>query len=99
MADSGLIAPDVVLFLDLPLEEAAKRGQYGDERYENLEFQRKVSDVYSRLKEQNWKVFSMIFSSYILYSTQYVFFIWFTSLCVLALINETSLINIFYFLV
>lgn len=61
MADSGLIAPDVVLFLDLPLEEAAKRGQYGDERYENLEFQRKVSDVYSRLKEQNWKVFSMIF--------------------------------------
>ncbi|XP_046853431.1 thymidylate kinase-like [Xenia sp. Carnegie-2017] len=56
MADSGLIAPDVVLFLDLPLEEAAKRGKYGDERYENLEFQRKVSDVYSRLKEQNWKI-------------------------------------------
>ncbi|CAB4025580.1 thymidylate kinase-like isoform X1, partial [Paramuricea clavata] len=53
--DSGLIAPDVVLYLDMPLEEAAKRGQYGGERYEKLEFQKKVSNIYSKLNEENWK--------------------------------------------
>jgi dTMP kinase len=40
----------------MPLEEAVKRGQYGGERYEKLEFQRKVSNIYSKLKEDNWKV-------------------------------------------
>jgi dTMP kinase len=54
--DSGLIAPDVVLYLDMPLEEASKRGEYGGERYEKLEFQKEVSNVYSKLKEDNWKV-------------------------------------------
>jgi dTMP kinase len=54
-----LIAPDVVLYLDMPLEEAAKRGQYGGERYEKLEFQKKVSNIYSKLKEENWKVRSL----------------------------------------
>ncbi|XP_028405572.1 thymidylate kinase-like [Dendronephthya gigantea] len=56
LPDSGLIAPDIVLYLDMPLEEAAKRGQYGGERYEKLEFQRRVSNIYSVLKEENWKV-------------------------------------------
>lgn len=54
--DSGLIAPDVVLYLDMPPEEASKRGKYGEERYEKVEFQKKVSNVYLKLKSNYWKV-------------------------------------------
>ncbi len=38
--DKGLIAPDVVLYLDLSIEESMKRGEFGNERYEKQEFQR-----------------------------------------------------------
>ena len=51
-----MIAPDIVLYLCMPPEEASKRGEYGEERYEKVEFQRKVAKVYSKLKCSNWKV-------------------------------------------
>lgn len=60
------MAPDLVLYLDMPIEEASKRGEYGAERYEKVEFQRKVSNVYSKLKDSNWKVNSCIFCFHIL---------------------------------
>jgi thymidylate kinase len=31
--DKGLPAPDVVIYLDLPVEKAMERGQFGEERY------------------------------------------------------------------
>ena len=31
-SDIGLPAPDIVIFLDLPIEESKKRGEFGDER-------------------------------------------------------------------
>ncbi len=37
--DRGLPRPDLVCFLDVSPEEARKRGGFGEERYENEEFQ------------------------------------------------------------
>uniref|UniRef100_A0A0P4WLI0 Thymidylate kinase n=1 Tax=Scylla olivacea TaxID=85551 RepID=A0A0P4WLI0_SCYOL len=53
-SDAGLPKPDTVLFLDLPLEQAALRGEYGGERYENLKFQQKVYKNYMALKDDTW---------------------------------------------
>ncbi|XVF20675.1 hypothetical protein REPUB_Repub12eG0022300 [Reevesia pubescens] len=55
-AEIGLIAPDLVVYLDIPAEKAAERGGYGDERYEQLEFQRKVAQHYKLLKDSSWKI-------------------------------------------
>ncbi|XP_031270079.1 thymidylate kinase-like [Pistacia vera] len=45
----GLLAPDLVLYLDIPPEKAAERGGYGGERYDHLEFQKKVAQCYQIL--------------------------------------------------
>ncbi|XP_027926198.1 thymidylate kinase isoform X2 [Vigna unguiculata] len=52
----GLLAPDVVVYLDISPEKAAERGGYGGERYEKLEFQKKVADCYKVLHDVSWKV-------------------------------------------
>lgn len=55
--DRGLPAPDAVLFLKLPIEEAMKRGQFGEERYEKEAFQRRVLDTFvSMSDEPGWEV-------------------------------------------
>lgn len=57
--DVGLPKPDLILFLQLSLEEAAERGNFGNERYENSSFQEKVLQSYYHLmkdKTLNWKV-------------------------------------------
>ncbi|XP_003218368.1 thymidylate kinase [Anolis carolinensis] len=57
--DVGLPKPDVILFLQLNTSEAAKRGDFGSERYENSSFQEKVLQCYYDLMEDktlNWKV-------------------------------------------
>ncbi|OMO73413.1 Thymidylate kinase [Corchorus olitorius] len=51
----GLIAPDLVLYLDITPEKAAERGGYGGERYEQLEFQKKVAQRYKLLEDSSWK--------------------------------------------
>lgn len=48
----GLPKPDLVLFLDISPEDAAKRGGYGDERYEKEEMQVKVRKLFKTLFEQ-----------------------------------------------
>ncbi|KAE8668935.1 hypothetical protein F3Y22_tig00112281pilonHSYRG00195 [Hibiscus syriacus] len=40
---------------DLELHKAAERGGYGDERYEHLEFQKKVAQHYMLLEDSSWK--------------------------------------------
>lgn len=52
----GLLAPDLVVYLDISPEKAAERGGYGDERYEQLEFQKKVAGSYLALRDSSWKV-------------------------------------------
>lgn len=54
--DVGLIKPDLVVFLDIDPNVAETRGEYGSERYENLEMQRRVRANYSKLKDETWKV-------------------------------------------
>ncbi|GAB2293168.1 dTMP kinase [Dionaea muscipula] len=54
-SDTGLLAPDLVLYLDIPPEKASERGGYGDERYEHLDFQKKVAEKYKVLIDNSWK--------------------------------------------
>jgi dTMP kinase len=48
--DVGLPTPDVVIYLDLALEVAAMRGQFGEERYENEAMQRAVASQFAAFK-------------------------------------------------
>ncbi|CAI8604146.1 unnamed protein product [Vicia faba] len=52
----GLLAPDLVAYLDISPDKAAERGGYGDERYEKLEFQKKVAEHYKVLHDASWTV-------------------------------------------
>ena len=45
-------------FLDVSPEEAAKRGGFGNERYETQAFQAKVRANYNNLIEDNWQIVS-----------------------------------------
>ncbi|KAF8584051.1 P-loop containing nucleoside triphosphate hydrolase protein [Ramaria rubella] len=49
--DAGLPAPDLTLFLDISPGTAKQRGGYGEERYEKEELQRRVREVFKRIKE------------------------------------------------
>lgn len=53
--ETGLPAPDVVLFLDLSEKKVAERRQFGEERYEVPEFQKRVLKVYEKLKDDKWQ--------------------------------------------
>ncbi|OAD07581.1 hypothetical protein MUCCIDRAFT_77465 [Mucor lusitanicus CBS 277.49] len=53
--DIGLLTPDIVLFLDLTIDEAEKRGGFGQERYEKRELQIKVRDEFAKLQDDTWK--------------------------------------------
>ncbi|KAJ8727943.1 hypothetical protein PYW08_016328 [Mythimna loreyi] len=54
--DVGLPKPDKVFFLTMPIDSIKQRNGFGAERYEVLNFQKKVSEMYSQLKEDNWEV-------------------------------------------
>ena len=48
--DEGLPKPDICVFLTISLEEAAKRGGFGRERYENIEMQDRVRQLFDVLR-------------------------------------------------
>lgn len=52
--ENGLPKPDIVMFLKLSTGEMAKRSGFGDERYENIEFQKKVDINYDKFKNDNF---------------------------------------------
>lgn len=54
--DIGLPRPDAIVYLTLSSEAAAQRGNYGEERYEQTDFQKKVADNFAALTEDSWKV-------------------------------------------
>lgn len=54
--DAGLLAPDLIFFLHLSIEEANRRGGFGEERYEREEFQRRVVAQFETLRDENWNV-------------------------------------------
>lgn len=45
-------------------QKAAERGGYGGERYEQLEFQRKVAQSYRALSDASWKVIDIKLQSF-----------------------------------
>lgn len=47
----GLPRPDICLFLDISAGDAAKRGGYGNERYEKQDLQDRVRDLYERMRD------------------------------------------------
>ena len=55
-ADVGLPRPDKVLHLTLSSEAAAKRGGFGEERYEQTDMQKRVAANFDKLKESYWQV-------------------------------------------
>eukprot|EP00922_Rhytidocystis_sp_ex-Travisia-forbesii_P057725 GHVS01085435.1.p1 GENE.GHVS01085435.1~~GHVS01085435.1.p1 ORF type:complete len:203 (+),score=27.14 GHVS01085435.1:262-870(+) len=46
--DAGLLAPDVVVYLDLQPQQALERGEYGAEIYEKVSIQEKVYAAYKQ---------------------------------------------------
>lgn len=56
LSDTGLPSPDVVFFLKLHQEALRQRGGFGEERYESIEFQRRVASNFEKLTTSNWKV-------------------------------------------
>jgi len=60
--DVGLLTPDLVLFLDLPIEAAEQRGGFGEERYEKREMQIKVRELFLQLQDPLWQVRLLIVS-------------------------------------
>ena len=52
----GLLRPDAVLYLNMPIEAAQKRGRFGEERYETLELQKAVRANFEQLTEDWWTV-------------------------------------------
>ena len=53
----GLPRPDICLFLSISAEEAAKRGGYGAERYENEAMQARVRELFRTLFERQKDVY------------------------------------------
>jgi dTMP kinase len=52
----GLPEPDLVIFLDIPADLAAKRKGFGRERFEKVELQQKILEEFNRLKEPSWRI-------------------------------------------
>jgi len=52
----GLPKPDTLLYMELSLDEAAKRGGFGQERYETTDIQRAVKQNFDAMKEDWWDV-------------------------------------------
>jgi len=52
--DRGLPKPDLVIYLDISIDDACKRGDFGTERYEKKEFQESVKRKFDLLREKDW---------------------------------------------
>ncbi|RKP24010.1 thymidylate kinase-domain-containing protein [Syncephalis pseudoplumigaleata] len=54
--DIGLLRPDLVCWLDMPVDAATQRGAFGQERYERVDLQRRVREYFAQLREPDWLV-------------------------------------------
>ncbi|KAF2090700.1 thymidylate kinase [Saccharata proteae CBS 121410] len=53
--EEGLPRPDVCVFLDISPEDAAKRGGFGEEKYENKQMQDRVRQMFGELQRAQEK--------------------------------------------
>lgn len=51
--DRGLIQPDLIIYLRADPDVLKSRSNYGEEKYERVEFQRKVGQAFERLFKDN----------------------------------------------
>lgn len=51
--DRGLIQPDLVIYLRADPDVLKGRSNYGEEKYERVEFQRKVGQAFERMFKDN----------------------------------------------
>ena len=54
--ERGLLRPDAVLYLDMPVDAAKTRGGFGEERYETGELQERVRTHFRVLREDWWTI-------------------------------------------
>lgn len=54
--ERGLLRPDAVLYLDMPIDAAKTRGGFGEERYETGELQERVRTRFRVLREDWWTI-------------------------------------------
>jgi len=55
--EKGLPAPDLVLYMKIDPHVSAKRKDFGEERYEKLEFQTKVAEIFDQMaRDEGWRV-------------------------------------------
>lgn len=54
--ERGLLRPDAVLYLNMPIEAARARGGFGEERYETETLQKEVRAQFDALTENWWTV-------------------------------------------
>ena len=52
--DRGLPKPDLVLFLEVSEEAQETRSQWGEERFEKKEFQKRVKKNFLSLSDETW---------------------------------------------
>jgi dTMP kinase len=48
-SDRGLTKPDCIIYLDLPVDTAAGRGEFGAERYEKADMQKRVGEQFTKV--------------------------------------------------
>jgi len=53
--EEGLPRPDICIFLDISAADAAKRGGFGSEKYENQRMQDRVRQLFSKLRSSSEK--------------------------------------------
>lgn len=54
--DKGLPEPDVVFFMDAPVDKIMTRSGFGDERYEKKEFMEKVREEFMLMMDDKWVI-------------------------------------------
>ncbi len=59
----GLLCPDLCIFLDIPTDEAQKRGGYGGERYETSEMQTEVRRLFEEMRKAEQDRFKVVDAS------------------------------------
>ena len=47
-----MVKPDLTFFIDANAETVSSRANYGEERYEKVDFQRKVAEAYGKFKAE-----------------------------------------------
>lgn len=55
-SEIGLPKPDLIIYLELSSKDSNKRKGFGEEKYENIEFQDKVVQQYNKLKSSDWLI-------------------------------------------